>query len=456
MAIKAKDQVTIVDFTDIKAVTVYYLLQLSTLAAPVKPTTASPSGWTTTEPAFDNTSTKILYTCVKNTFGDGSFSWGDVSVSSSYEASKQAYIKADNAQSTATTANNKIASWGAANDTTMINGGKIYTGSVTADKINASTLSAISANLGTVTAGTMQSANYSESAVISWDPLYSGVTVTNGMKINLTTGTISTPHLMMDENGVLKINGELYSIGSPSVIQVKSGGLQLLDGYDETHPQVGKIAVVAKTSGSTTTNCFDISTGSYDAYIESKNLHIVSTGKTSTNGALDVGGKITAVNGTISGLLTVTGTTQSGAVSVTGTTDTNTLNVSGAATAASLSVTGATTSGTGSITGALSVGGKITNGTTFIPKFFAGTTVANLGGGNSYPIFSTSELNSTFGVTNVTGQNTVAFFANGDGGASAAHTTGATFLNSDNKWYVTTDRNVPGLMRVNYLVIYFG
>jgi hypothetical protein len=104
----------------------------------------------------------------------------------------------------------------------------------------------------------------------------------------------------------------------------------------------------------------------------------------------------------------------------------------------------------------LAVDGKITNGTTFVPKFFAGTTVANFGGGNSYPIFSTSGLNSTFGVTNVTGLNTVAFFANGDGGASEAHTTGATFLNSDNKWYVTVDRNVPGSMRVNYLVIYFG
>ena len=90
MAVKAKDQVTIVDMTDVQSVVLYYLLQLSTLAAPAKPTTVSPSGWTTTEPAFDNTSTKTLYTCVKNTFGDGSFSWGDVSVSSSYEASKVA------------------------------------------------------------------------------------------------------------------------------------------------------------------------------------------------------------------------------------------------------------------------------------------------------------------------------------------------------------------------------
>lgn len=112
MAIKAKDQVTIVDFTDIKAVTVYYLLQLSTLATPIKPTVASPSGWTTTEPTFDNTSTKTLYTCVKNIFGDDSFSWGDVSVSSSYEAAKQAYAKATNAQNTADNNYNKIISQG--------------------------------------------------------------------------------------------------------------------------------------------------------------------------------------------------------------------------------------------------------------------------------------------------------------------------------------------------------
>lgn len=43
--------------------------------------------------------------------------------------------------------------WRHATDTTTIDGGKIYTGSVTADKITATTLSAITANMGTLTAG---------------------------------------------------------------------------------------------------------------------------------------------------------------------------------------------------------------------------------------------------------------------------------------------------------------
>jgi hypothetical protein len=101
MAVKAKDQVTIVDMTDVKAVTIYYLLQLSTLTAPDKPTVLSPSNWSTTEPAFDNTSTNTLYTCVRTLFGDNSFSWGDVNISSSYEAAKAAWNKANQAQTTA-------------------------------------------------------------------------------------------------------------------------------------------------------------------------------------------------------------------------------------------------------------------------------------------------------------------------------------------------------------------
>ncbi|MFQ9974108.1 phage tail spike protein [Coprobacillus cateniformis] len=50
-----------------------------------------------------------------------------------------------------------IGSWCASQNRTMINGGKIYTGSITADKINVTTLSAITANLGNVTAGNITS-----------------------------------------------------------------------------------------------------------------------------------------------------------------------------------------------------------------------------------------------------------------------------------------------------------
>jgi len=94
MAVKARDQLTVVDLTDAQAITLYYLLQASTLSAPSKPTVLSPTNWSTSEPAFTSTTTNILYTCVRTLWGDGSFDWGDVQVSSSYEAAKTAYNKA--------------------------------------------------------------------------------------------------------------------------------------------------------------------------------------------------------------------------------------------------------------------------------------------------------------------------------------------------------------------------
>lgn len=71
-----------------------------------------------------------------------------------------------------------IANWCYNNNKTYIDGAKIYTGTITADKISAMSLSAITANLGTVTAGIIQSNGY-----------VSGI---NGMKISLDSGTIES------------------------------------------------------------------------------------------------------------------------------------------------------------------------------------------------------------------------------------------------------------------------
>lgn len=62
------------------------------------------------------------------------------------------------------------------NGTTTINGGKITTGSITANKISTTSLSAISANLGTITSG------------IIYDTTWNGSTYK--MKIDLTNGSI--------------------------------------------------------------------------------------------------------------------------------------------------------------------------------------------------------------------------------------------------------------------------
>lgn len=91
MAVKARDQVTVSVSVDVASVDIYYKLQASTATAPNKPTTASPSDWTTTEPVYDGTSTNTLYTCQKTTLTDGTFYWSAVSKSTAYEAAKASW-----------------------------------------------------------------------------------------------------------------------------------------------------------------------------------------------------------------------------------------------------------------------------------------------------------------------------------------------------------------------------
>ena len=104
MAVKARDQVTVTDLTDIDHITTYY--QLSTSATkPAKPTVATPaSPWQTTEPGYTEGSTLYLYTCIGSYFKDGSFEYGEVSLSASFEAAKLAYNRAVSALSTANAA----------------------------------------------------------------------------------------------------------------------------------------------------------------------------------------------------------------------------------------------------------------------------------------------------------------------------------------------------------------
>lgn len=100
---KAKAEVTISRVVDISSVTRYYLLQVSTASAPAKPTANPPGGsWTKTEPTYTAGSTNTLYTVELTVFTNNTFSYSDVSKSTSYEAAKSAYNKALEAAKTAT------------------------------------------------------------------------------------------------------------------------------------------------------------------------------------------------------------------------------------------------------------------------------------------------------------------------------------------------------------------
>lgn len=100
MAIKASCTVTLSCYRDTQSVTRYYKLQSSTASAPSKPTTKPPSGWSDSEPSYASGSTNTLYFCDLTVFSDGTWAYSTVSKSSSYEAAKEAYNKAQAAQNT--------------------------------------------------------------------------------------------------------------------------------------------------------------------------------------------------------------------------------------------------------------------------------------------------------------------------------------------------------------------
>lgn len=104
MAVKASANITISFIVDVKATYRYYKLQASAESTPSVPTTSPPSGWTSTEPSYEEGSTNTLYFVDQTVFANDTFIYSEVSKSTSYEAAKLAYNKAINAQNTANNA----------------------------------------------------------------------------------------------------------------------------------------------------------------------------------------------------------------------------------------------------------------------------------------------------------------------------------------------------------------
>lgn len=106
--ILARNSITLHHLRDITTVVWYYKLQASTASPPTKPTTETPSGWSTTEPSYTEGSTNSLYVVQKTSFSDGTFEYSDVSLSTSYEAAKAAYNKSVQAKDAADAAQEDI------------------------------------------------------------------------------------------------------------------------------------------------------------------------------------------------------------------------------------------------------------------------------------------------------------------------------------------------------------
>ena len=102
MAVKAAATITVAMERDISSVTRFYRIAPSS-GTPAQPSgTADPTGWSKTEPAYDGTSANSLYITDRTIFTDGTAGWSEVSKSSSYEASREAYSEAQDARKTAT------------------------------------------------------------------------------------------------------------------------------------------------------------------------------------------------------------------------------------------------------------------------------------------------------------------------------------------------------------------
>lgn len=103
MAVKAKAEITLYKIISVDKVVRYYLLQSSTLTAPSKPADGAVIGsnWSKTEPSYTSGSTSTLYFVDQTVLSNGALKYSEVSKSSSYEAAKEAWNKANNAQKTA-------------------------------------------------------------------------------------------------------------------------------------------------------------------------------------------------------------------------------------------------------------------------------------------------------------------------------------------------------------------
>lgn len=86
-----------------------------------------------------------------------------------------------------------IANWCYNNDTTYIDGGNIYAKTITTEQLNVDHLSAITTNLGTVQAGTIESGNY--------------VKDSEGMKLSLTDGSWDSVNFKIDATGNITATG---------------------------------------------------------------------------------------------------------------------------------------------------------------------------------------------------------------------------------------------------------
>lgn len=152
-------------------------------------------------------------------------------ITSAGNTANSALSAAETAQSTANSANSLIGSWCSANDKTMFNGGKIYTGSVTADKIAANAITA-----DKIAVDAIKSKNYVANSAGSFLNLQDGsfdskyLKWTNTGAMTATSGTIGG--IKINDNG-LSASGH-DGLGQSSVLELtKTGSITSKDIFSD-------------------------------------------------------------------------------------------------------------------------------------------------------------------------------------------------------------------------------
>ena len=305
-----------------------------------------------------------------------------------------------------------IANWCWQNNLTYIDGGKIYTGTVTAsqiaarsitadrivsgaitaneiasnaittvklaadavtaDKINVTALSAITANLGTVTAGILNSVTIN-SAVINSGTL--NIKNNAGAVNFINSDNAQFGQIVATSERNAMIEGHPYDADH---IVFKIGDKSLID-LEKFSPKnvSGKPVVYEATFG-----------GGLDDLVVNSNLQVRAGKSFLCAGEANFPGAFSAPRGRVGGC-----------------------------------------------------------------RFKAGTMIANAADSAVW-MFANSDINRFFGVSNANNYNTVVFVSNGDANAVSAHVDGATYLNAS--WRATFNSVVRGPIRLNYLIVYFG
>lgn len=155
------------------------------------------------------------------------------------------------------TTKTNIEAWRHASDVTLIDGGDIYTSSITADKISVTNLSAINADLGAVTAGTLSSSDWAAAAGMRLDLSnkilkmggsnvdFSGSA--SGVALGLDSGSYkffvgsTTKNLTFDGTN-LNYGGTLKGATAGNIIEASKVAEQSM-GVGTTHVEIAKFTI---------------------------------------------------------------------------------------------------------------------------------------------------------------------------------------------------------------------